>query len=191
MQLKASLLSAIACTAVTYQAAMAEPLSCRGGHTHVTITHGSAVTANLSAIRQIGHLCVRMEDDQGKEVFNDCGALIGTVTATDTYGNPTKFSHTAAFEPLASPGNDKSGYERLESFKTVDDTLFFAAPVDNAGQPPCAFNVRERFTTMGWGTGVFKDGALNMEAVGVVSFCPSQNYNAFVLSGDACLKLKK
>jgi len=178
MQLKTSLLTAIVCATVTSQASVAEPLSCRAGYTHATITAGSAATVNLSAIRQVGHICLKMENDAGKVVFDDCGALIGTVTATDAVGNPTRLSHTAVFE-------------LLESFKTVDDTPFFGVPVDPTDPAPCAFNVGERFTKLKWGTGVFSGGALNVEALGVVSFCPSQNKNTFVLSGDACLKLKR
>lgn len=178
MQLKASLVTAIACAAAMSQTAVADTLSCRAGYTHATITEGSAATVNLSAIKQIGRLCLKMADDAGKEVFDDCGALVGTVTATDAAGNPTKLSHTAVFE-------------LLQSFKTVNDTPFFGVPVDPTNPAPCAFNVGERFTEMKWGTGVFQGGALNVEAVGVVSYCPSQNKNTFVLTGEACLKLKR
>jgi hypothetical protein len=178
MQLKASLVAAIACATVMSQAAVAGPLSCSAGYTHATITDGSAATVNLSAIKQIGQLCLKMANDKGKVVFDDCGALIGTVTSTYGAGNPTSLSHTAVFE-------------LFESFKTVNDTPFLGELVDPSDPAQCAFKVGERFTELKWGTGIFKGGALNVEAVGVVSFCPSQNKNTFVLSGDACLKLKR
>lgn len=178
MQLKAPMLAAMLCATAPFQAAAVDPLTCRAGYTHATIAEGSAVTVNISEAKQVGHLCLKMVNDRNRVVFDDCGALIGTVTATDELGNPTRLSHTAVFE-------------LLQSFKTLDDEPFFGVPVDPADPAPCAFNVGERFTKLKWGTGVFQGGVLNVEAVGVISFCPLRNKNTFVLTGEACLKLRK
>jgi hypothetical protein len=162
--------------ALPLHADAAGALSCKSGYTHATITKGSAVTVNVSQVKQVGQLCLTMADDHKRVVFDDCGALVGTVTATDDQGQPTKLSHTAVFE-------------LFESFKTQDDQVVYAAPVDPYDAAPCAFNIGEALTQLQWGTGPFYGGSIRASADGVVSFCPQQNRNTFVITGEACLRL--
>jgi len=176
MNLKHSLF-AVALLVIASAPANASGLTCRYGYTHATITEGTAVTVNVSQTKQVGQLCLVMEDDNGSVVFDDCGALIGTVTETDAYGQPTKLSHTAVFE-------------LLESFKTVDDQPLYSVPLGDPGSTPCAFSVGEAFTQLKWGTGIFRGGSLNATAEGTVSFCPGANRNTFEISGEACLRLR-
>ncbi|MCP5279135.1 MAG: hypothetical protein H6935_12345 [Thiobacillus sp.] len=171
MNRQSTLLASVA-IALFGQGAWAGGLACKAGYTHVTITEGTAATVNVSETKQVGQLCLTMENDAGRVVFDDCGALIGTVTERDALGNPTKLSHTAVFE-------------LLESFKTANDTVLYAVP-----QSECSFNVAESMTRLKWGTGVFLGGKLNAEATGMVSFCPGQNKNTFEITGEACLRLK-
>ncbi len=171
MHWQTRLLTSFAITAFS-SVALAEPLTCKFGYTHVSITEGSATMINVSETKQVGQLCMTMQDDAGKVVFDDCGALIGTVTEQDDMGNPVKLSHTAVFE-------------LFESFKTVDDKVLSGEPINE-----CSFQVSESFSKLKWGTGVFLGGKLNARADGVVSFCPGQNKNTFVITGDACLRLK-
>jgi hypothetical protein len=176
MHLKATLLTSLLGFGLAAQPALAG-LSCDGGYTHVTIAEGStASTVNVSAVRQIGQICLTMSDDGGNTVFNDCGALIGNVTATDAAGNPTALSHTAVFE-------------LLESFKTQNDvpTILGVTGVDGSGTP-CAFAVSEHMTDLKWGTGVFRGASIDATALGTLSFCPGSNRNNFVISGEACLR---
>lgn len=158
--------------AAVSQGGVAGSLACRSGYSHVTITEGTAATVNVSETKQIGQLCLTMQNDAGRVVFDDCGALIGKVTERDALGNPTKLSHTAVFE-------------LLESFKTENDQVLYAMPLSD-----CSYQVAESMTRLKWGTGVFLGGKLNAKAEGVVSFCPGQNKNTFEITGEACLRLK-
>jgi hypothetical protein len=173
MHLKAPLHAALACAVLLPLSATADDtLACKRGYTHVTITEGSVVTVNVSETKQVGQICLTMQNDAGRVVFDDCGALIGKVTETDGAGNPTKLSHTAVFE-------------LLESFKTENDMVLHAAPLSE-----CSVQVSESLTQLKWGTGVFWGGQLAAQADGVVSFCPGQNKNVFDITGQACLRLK-
>ncbi len=169
--------STLLCALLIPLSTHADPLVCGSGYTHATITDGTVVTVNVSETKQVGQLCLTMEDDNHRVVFDDCGAVIGKITESNAYGIPTKLSHTAIFE-------------LLESFKTVNDALVSAEPVAWDGAQACAFSVVERFTELQWGTGVFYRGALNAEAEGTFSFCPGQNKNTFVLTGEGCMRLK-
>lgn len=158
--------------AAASQATLAADLSCRSGYTHVTITDGTVATVNVSETKQVGQICLAMVNDAGRVVFDDCGALIGTVTEKDALGNPAKLSHTAVFE-------------LLESFKTDGDQVLYGVPLSE-----CSFQIGESMAKLKWGTGVFLGGQLKARADGVVSFCPGQNKNTFAITGEACLRLR-
>lgn len=155
----------------------AEPLACGSGLTHATITSGHAITHTVTARKQTGQICLTMADDEGHEVFNDCGTLIGMINAVDpATGTPTRLSHKAIF-----------GMEEL--FQTKGDVPLYAYPTDPNDPAPCAFNIGESYTRLKTGTGVFSNGQLRVEAHGVVDECSERGSNTFDVSGEACLNL--
>jgi hypothetical protein len=153
--------------------AMAGSLACNPGFTHVTISQGVVSTMNVSSSKQVGHMCLTMQDDAGRVVFEDCGALIGMVTEADGQGMPSKLSHTLIFD-------------MKQGLQTSGDTLLYAVPLS-----ACSFQVGESLTRLNWGSGVFQGGSLNVRADGVLSYCPDDNKNTLALSGEACMRLKR
>lgn len=179
MKLKLYALSTLAFGILPYQACHAE-LTCnvRDGYRVVDVA-GTATTVNLSATKQVGTICLTFNDEKGgKQVFNECGSLIGTATAVDaTTGSPTEESHLAAFN-------------NFDIFKTTGDMPAITGVVAfDASGAPCAVSVIERFTQLAWGTGIFRGGDLDVTGTGEVRFCSIlDNRNTFTLSGKACVR---
>ncbi len=168
----------IACLVLVLLAvpAVAANLACRPGQTHASIADGSAVTVNLSEIKQAGQICLKLVDDRGAVAFDECGSLLGLVTGVDpATGAATSLSHKAVFDAESS-------------FQTVQDQPLYFIPTDPTDPEPCSFLIGEAFTHLKAGTGLFQGGALNVEAQGTVSFCPGDNRNRFTLTGEACLR---
>jgi hypothetical protein len=154
-----------------------EPLACKPGLTHATVTNGYAITHSVAARKQTGRICLAMVNDEGQEVFNDCGTLIGVINAVDpATGAPTRMSHKAVF-----------GME--EHFQTKGDVPLYLFPTDPNDPAPCAFNIGESYTRLKTGTGAFGNGQLRVEAHGVVDECSERGSNTFDISGEACLNL--
>ncbi|MEW5789817.1 MAG: hypothetical protein AB1899_18405 [Pseudomonadota bacterium] len=154
-----------------------EPLVCRPGQTHATLTGGYAITHPVNDIRQVGRICLTLSDDQGQTVFHQCGALNGQIKAVDPYtGAPSQLSHRAVFPTE-------------ELFQTAGDTVTYFYPTDPNDPAPCAFNVGEVFNHVKVGTGIFHRGQLRVEAHGLMDFCSELPTNTFDLTGEACLNL--
>jgi len=169
---KQSLLVLSALVIIPFQAHAA--LQCDGG-TAVSVT-GHVTTINISQTRQVGQICLSLSDASGNQVFDDCGALIGRIVATDSNG-VSYLNHTALFD-------------LPNAFKTYHDTATVtgdALETDATGAP-CALPVQEHISQLKWGTGVFRKASFDITADGVVSFCPKKNVNKFDLVGEGCLK---
>ncbi len=137
---------------------------------------GRLTTINTSPTRQAGQICITLTGANGKDVFDQCGAILGTVLTSNPATGMSTLSHTAVFSDA-------------QSFTTKNDVAQITGvlAVDAAGVP-CAFNVIEKITQISSATGIFKTGAVNITAVGSVSACPTKNLNNFTLSGKACIK---
>jgi hypothetical protein len=165
-------LAALALFAQSSQAA----LQCESGQSHVRVS-GSVTTLNVSATRQAGQICVTMTRTvDGRETFNDCGALLGKVVAADAQTGSSTLAHTALFDARHAfvTRNDQA---QITGVLAVDDTGV-----------PCAFSVVESISEIEKGSGVFRGGKISVTAVGSVSFCPDKNLNTFALQGEACVR---
>lgn len=147
---------------------------CDGG-TLVNVS-GRLTTINTSPTRQAGQICVTLTSANGKDVFDQCGAILGTVLTSNPATGLSTLTHTAVFSDT-------------QSFTTKNDVAQITGvlAVDSAGVP-CAFNVIEKITQISSATGILKAGAANITAVGSVSACANKNLNNFTLSGKACIK---
>ncbi len=147
---------------------------CDGGS--LVNVSGRLTTINTSPTRQAGQICITLTGANGKDVFDQCGAILGTVLTSNPATGMNTLSHTAVFSDA-------------QSFTTKNDVaqITGVVAVDAAGVP-CAFNVIEKITQISSATGIFKTGAVNITAVGTVSACPTKNLNNFTLSGKACIK---
>lgn len=149
-------------------------LQCGPGQTHVNVS-GSVTTLNVTETKQAGQICLTMtRTSDGRETFNDCGALVGKIVAADQTGGST-LAHTAVFD-------------LKNTFQTRNDQAQITGPLafDDAGA--CAFSVVETISEIGQGTGIFRDGKIGVTAIGNVSFCPGNNLNTFTLQGEACVR---
>ncbi len=153
--------------------AHADPICGSGSLVNVS---GRLTTLNTSPTRQAGQICVTLTNANGKDVFDQCGAILGTVLSSNRDTGRSTLTHTAVF------GN-------AQSFTTKNDVAQITGvlAVDAAGVP-CAFNVIEKITQISWATGILKTGVADITAVGTVSACPTKNLNNFTLSGKACIK---
>lgn len=151
---------------------------CATGYTPATLT-GHVTTLNVSETKQVGQLCMLLKATDGRELFNDCGALVGKVTATNTTTGASTLNHTAVFE-------------LLESFQTYQDAAQITGVLDTDDEgAACAFSVTEQLTRLKWGTGIFSGATVNVIAEGSISFCPGKNLNTFQLNGQACVRSKR
>jgi hypothetical protein len=165
-----SVLAAIACLP---GASFAQ--QCPTGYTAATVT-GRVTTMNISQTRQVGQICLVMTTADGREVFDDCGALVGKVTAMDAAAGTSTLNHTAVFE-------------LFESFQTNQDAAQITGVLDtDADGNPCALSVTEHMTKLRSGTGIFNGATIDVIANGSISFCPDKNLNNFQLSGQGCLR---
>jgi hypothetical protein len=168
-----SVLAALACLPAVSQAQQ-----CPTGYTATTVT-GRVTTINVSPTRQVGQLCLVMVAADGREVFDDCGALVGKVTAMDTATGASTLNHTAVFE-------------LFESFQTNQDVAQITGVLDtDADGNPCAFSVTEHMTKLRSGLGIFNGATINVVAEGSISFCPEKNLNTFQLNGQGCIRNRR
>ena len=115
----------------------------------------------------------------GREVFDDCGALVGKVTAMDTTTGASTLNHTAVFE-------------LFESFQTDQDVAQITGVLEtDADGNPCAFSVTEHMTKLRSGLGIFNGATINVVAEGSISFCPEKNLNTFQLNGQGCIRNRR
>lgn len=168
-----SVLAALACLPVVTHAQQ-----CPTGYTATTVT-GRVTTMNVSQTRQVGQICLVMVTADGREVFDDCGALVGKVTAMDATTGASTLNHTAVFE-------------LLESFQTYQDAAQITGVIDtDADGNPCAFSVTEHMTKLRFGTGIFNGATINVVGEGSISFCPDKNLNTFQLKGQGCVRNRR
>ena len=146
-------------------------MQCGPGLTHVNV-NGNVTTVNVSETRQVGQICLTMiRPSNGREVFNDCGALVGkVVTPVDATGGST-LKHTAVFD-------------LRDIFVTRGD----AAQILGGDGSGCAFSVEEHISEIEKGTGIFRGAQIDVTATGSISFCPDHNLNTFTLQGEACIR---
>lgn len=172
-RLSMSVLAALLCLPAVSQAQQ-----CATGFTPATVT-GRVSTMNISATKQVGQICLTMITADGREVFDDCGALLGKVTAQDLTTGASTLSHTAVFE-------------LTESFQTNQDTAQITGVIDTAPDgSPCAFSVTEHMSKLKWGTGIFNGATIDVVAEGSISFCPDKNLNTFQLNGHGCVRNRR
>ncbi|MDO9007180.1 MAG: hypothetical protein Q7U80_03065 [Thiobacillus sp.] len=151
-------------------------LQCATGLTHVNV-NGSVTTLNVSETKQVGQICVSMiRTADGREVFDDCGAVVGKILSIDEPNQSSVLSHTALFSlrNLFVTHNDQA---QITGVLAADDT-----------GAPCAFSVVETISEIEKGTGVFRGGQIAVTATGSISFCPGKNLNTFALQGEACVR---
>jgi len=152
-------------------------LQCGTGLIHVNV-NGSVTTLNVSATKQVGQICVSLiRTANGREVFDDCGALVGKVVAADETTESSTLTHTAVFD-------------LRDMFRTRNDQALITGVLqdDDETGVPCAFSVVETLSEIDRGTGIFRGGQIDVTAKGSVSFCPGHNLNTFTLQGEACVR---
>ncbi|MDP2031481.1 MAG: hypothetical protein Q8K12_17745 [Thiobacillus sp.] len=151
-------------------------LQCGSGQTHVSV-NGSVTTLNVSDTKQVGQICVAMiRAADGREIFNDCGALVGKVMSVDEPTQSSTLAHTAVFN-LHDMFVTRNDHAQITAVQAVDDT-----------GAPCAFGVVESITEIDKGLGIFRGGQIDVTATGSISFCPGKNLNTFTLQGEACVR---
>ena len=149
-------------------------LSCENGNK--ASLSGRVTTVNTSPTRQAGQICLTLTDAKGKEVYDQCGAIIGNVVSSDPQTGRSILNHTVMLSKNAA-------------FTTQNDVaqIIGVAAVNQSGVP-CAFNVVEKITKVDWSSGIVAAGAVDINARGTISSCPTNNMNNFALSGEVCLK---
>jgi hypothetical protein len=148
---------------------------CPTGTTPVSVT-GSVTTLNVSETKQVGQICLTLTTAGGREVFDDCGALIGKVTSVDTNTGTSTLNHAAMFD-------------EMESLRTVQDVAQTTGLLEtDANGIPCAMSIHEHMTNLHWGTGIFARATLDVFADGIMSFCPDKNLNTYQLTGQGCVR---
>lgn len=172
MSFKISLSVVAALAAMPMQSHAAQ---CSTGSSPVTVS-GRVTTQNLSTTKQVGQICVTLVAPDGREVFDDCGALLGKVTSMDPATGTSTLNHIAAFE-------------RRDSFHTVNDVAQITGVLaEDAAGVPCEMAVQEHITNLQWGTGIFNKATMDVWANGSASSCPGKNLNTFQLNGQACIR---
>ena len=172
-RLSLSVLAALLCLPAVSQAQQ-----CAAGFTPTTVT-GHVTTLNVSQTKQVGQICLIMTTADGREVFDDCGALLGKVTAQDLTTGASTLNHTAIFE-LA------------DSFQTNQDVAQITGVLEvGPDGAPCAFSVTEHMSKFQWGTGIFNGATIDVVGQGSISFCPEKNLNTFQLNGHGCIRSRR
>jgi hypothetical protein len=149
-------------------------LVCSNGS--IASVSGNVTTLNLTPKQQTGQICIKLLDARGKEVLNQCGAIIGNVQSLDTTTGSSVLNHIVVLN-------------NLQAFTTQNDATQITAvtEVDNSGTP-CAFSIAEKITNISWSSGVLLAGSADILALGTLSACPDKNLNVFSLSGQACIR---
>lgn len=137
---------------------------------------GRVTTLNISPTRQAGQICLTLTSASGKEVFDQCGAILGDVVSANRDTGQSTLNHTILFS-------------KDQGLTTKNDTAQITGvqAVDATGMP-CAFSMVEKITQISWANGILRSGPANITAAGTVSSCPNKNLNTFTLSGSACIK---
>ena len=173
--LKRTLMTLAAVYILPLQSVAAE-LQCGPRMTHVSV-NGSVTTLNVSDTRQVGQICVSMiKTANGREVFNDCGALVGEVVSANLDTGSSTLAHTAVFD-MRNMFVTRNDQAQITGVLAVDET-----------GAPCAFSVMETITEIDEGKGIFRSGQINVTATGSIGFCPDRNLNTFTLEGEACVR---
>ena len=153
---------------------MAE-MKCGPGLTHVNV-NGSVTTLNVSDTKQVGQICLTMvRTANGREVFNDCGALVGKIVSADVQAGSRTLTHTAVFD-LRDMFRTRNDQAQIKGILDVDENYM-----------PCAFIVEETISEFDKGVGIFLGATIHVTAEGSISFCPGKNLNTFTLKGEACV----
>lgn len=139
----------------------------------VTVS-GTIDTINLSETIQVGQIHLVLTDLGGGEVFADTGGILDQISGAQPDGT-VLLKHYVCFN-----NND--------CLRTYKDQ----ATLTPAANPLCADNSVGRFDVMEIvshtrGKGFFKGIEAAIEANGTVSYCPEDNGNHFVLTGEACV----
>jgi hypothetical protein len=151
-------------------------MQCGPGQTHVNV-NGSVTTLNVSEVKQVGQVCVALtRTADGREAFNDCGALVGKVVSADAQTGSSTLAHTAVFD-FRNMFVTRNDLAQITGVLAVDET-----------GAPCAFSVMESISEIEKGAGIFRGGQIDVTAVGRVSFCPGHNLNTLTLQGEACIR---
>ena len=139
---------------------------------------GRITTINTSPTRQAGQICVTLTKASGQDVFDQCGALLGTVVTSNQQTGSTTLNHTALFS-------------KRQAFTTRNDVAQITGiqAVDASGVP-CAFSVVEKINRITWSTGLLQTCAVDITAVGTTSTCADKNINTLTLTGKVCIKEK-
>jgi len=168
-----SLVAALACLP-----AISHAQQCPAGYAATTVT-GRVTTMNISQTRQVGQICLVMVTADGRELFDDCGAVVGKVTAMDTTTGASTLNHTAVFD-------------LLDTFQTYQDVAQITGVLDTeADGTPCAFSVTEHMTKFKSGTGIFNGATIDVVADGSISACSDKNLNTFQLNGHGCIRKRR
>lgn len=140
---------------------------------------GRVTTVNISPTRQAGQICLTLTNAHGKEVYDQCGAIIGNVVSTDPQTGTSILNHTVVLS-------------RTEAFTTLNDAaqITGVVAVDESGVP-CAYRVVEKISKINWSSSIVDTGTVDITARGTVSACSSNNMNNFALSGEVCLQKKR
>lgn len=151
-------------------------MQCGKGLTHVNV-NGNVTMLNVSDSKQVGQICVTLvRTENGREVFDDCGALVGKVVSADVQTGSSTLTHTAVFD-LRDMFVTRNDQAQITGILNVDET-----------GAPCAFSVVESISEIQRGAGIFRDGQIAVTAFGSISFCPGHNLNTFTLQGEACVR---
>ena len=135
-------------------------MKCGPGLTHVNV-NGSVTTLNVSDTKQVGQICVTMiRPANGREVFNDCGALVDKVASADGQTEITTLTHNAVFD-LRDMFRTRNDQAQITGVLDVDET-----------GTPCAFSVAETISKFEKGVGIFRGATINVTVSGSISFCP-------------------
>lgn len=149
-------------------------LSCENGNK--ANLSGRVTTVNISPTRQAGQICLTLTNAKGKEVYDQCGAIIGNVVSSDPQTGRSILNHTVMLS-------------RNAGFTTQNDAAQITGVVAvNDSGVPCAFSVVEKISKVNWSSSMVAAGAVDINARGTVSACPSNNMNNFALSGEVCLR---
>jgi hypothetical protein len=168
-----SLVAALACLP-----AISHAQQCPAGYTATTVT-GRVTTMNISQTRQVGQICLVMVAADGRELFDDCGAVVGKVTSMDTTTGASTLNHTAVFD-------------LLDTFQTNQDAAQITGVLDTeADGTPCAFSVTEHMTKFKSATGIFTGATIDVVAEGSLSACSDKNLNTFQLNGHGCIRKRR
>jgi hypothetical protein len=148
---------------------------CPRGTSPVTVT-GRVTSINVASNKQMGHICLTLTNSDGREVFDDCGALLSKIVSVDAATGTSVVYDTSLFDSLDAYRSAPHSAQVINVLETDADGV------------PCAITVQERTTELQWGSGIFAGATLDVVADGTISFCPTKNLNNFQLAGEGCVR---